>query len=85
VGAALRAAVLDFGAGAVAFRAVVLRATVPFFAVLLLAEAAGADLAPALVALRAGALSEAERFTRGFGREALPANVRFFAEDVEEL
>jgi hypothetical protein len=85
-GAALRAVVLTFEAGAVvvALRALVLRAGAPF-AVLPLVEVVRVDLAPDLVALRAGALSEAERFTSGFGRADLPANVRFFTVDVEEL
>jgi hypothetical protein len=85
-GAALRAVAFTFEVVAVvvALRAVVLRAGAPF-AVLPLVEAVGVDLAPDLVALRAGALSEAERFTSGFGREDLPANVRFFAVDVEAL
>jgi hypothetical protein len=41
------------------------------------------DFAVDLGALRAGAFSELERFTSGFGRADLPASVRFFA-DVEE-
>lgn len=49
-----------------------------------LAAPLDADLAVDLGALRAGALSDAERFTSGLGRAVLLANVRFFAEGVEE-
>jgi hypothetical protein len=38
-----------------------------------------------LAALRAGAFSDDERLTIGFGRTVLPANVRFFAEDAGEF
>jgi hypothetical protein len=49
-----------------------------------LAAAVEPDLVFDLFALRAGALSDAERLTRGLGRAVLPANARFFAEgDVE--
>ena len=36
-------------------------------------------------ALRAGAFSDDERFTIGFGRTVLPANVRLFEEDAGEF
>jgi hypothetical protein len=56
-----------------------LRLTVEDFA-----AAVEVDLAVDLGALRAGAFSDAERFTSGFGRALLLANARFFAEDGEE-
>lgn len=50
----------------------------------LLAAAVEPDRVFDLGALRAGALSDAERLTSGLGRAVLPANARFFAEgDVE--
>jgi hypothetical protein len=54
-------------------------------AVALLAAAVEADLVFDLGALRAGALSDAERLTSGLGRAVLPANARFFAEDDVEF
>ena len=55
------------------------------FAALLLAAVVALCFVPDLGALRAGAFSEEERFTIGLGRAFLPANVRFFAEDVGEF
>ena len=58
-------------------------ATLPL-AEVLLAAAVEPDRVFDLGALRAGALSDAERLTSGLGRAVLPANARFFAEgDVE--
>ncbi|HYE66460.1 MAG TPA: hypothetical protein VD966_12810 [Pyrinomonadaceae bacterium] len=70
------AAVLGFAAAVLA-RVVALF----FFVVLPFAE----TVAPAFVALRAGAFSAVERLTIGLGRADFPANVRFLAEDVEEF
>jgi hypothetical protein len=90
-GLLLRAGVLTFEA----FEAFVAAATAFFGAGALRAGAAFADLpfapalAPALVldlgALRAGAFSEDERLTIGFGRALFPANVRLLAEDGVEF
>ncbi|HEX8923032.1 MAG TPA: hypothetical protein VF766_16270 [Pyrinomonadaceae bacterium] len=67
----------DFGADALRAGAL--------FAALPLAEAVEPDFVTDLGALRAGALSDDERLTIGLGRAFLPANVRFFAEDVGEF
>ncbi|HYO92425.1 MAG TPA: hypothetical protein VEQ40_12345 [Pyrinomonadaceae bacterium] len=55
------------------------------FALLFLAAVVAGALAVVLVALRAGALSAAERFFKGCGVAVLPAFARFLAEDVFEL
>ena len=84
-GVALRVAAgfrLRVEAEALALVAVALRAGAPFadpFALLPLVAL------PDFVALRAGALSAAERFAKGLGRADLLPNARFFAEDVEEV
>ncbi|HEX8843591.1 MAG TPA: hypothetical protein VF791_03055 [Pyrinomonadaceae bacterium] len=70
--------------GAAFFGADALRAGADL-TVLLLAAELTADLTFDFVALRAGALSDEERFTSGFGRIVLLANVRLFAEDVWEF
>ncbi|HKR02605.1 MAG TPA: hypothetical protein VJT09_18145 [Pyrinomonadaceae bacterium] len=54
-------------------------------AALPLAAAPVADFACEVEALRAGAFSDNERLTIGFGRAVLAPNLRFFAEDAGEF
>jgi hypothetical protein len=81
-GAAARLGGGDLRAGA-AFVALLFAALL--LAEVLLAAAVEPDLVFDLGALRAGALSDAERLTSGLGRTVLPANARFFAEDDVEF
>ena len=55
------------------------------FVALPLAVAAEPDFVLDFEALRAGAFSDSERLTTGFGRAVLAPSFLFFAEDAEEV